>query len=387
MLKKIMLIFLSASLIYISIPVEKEEVNAATYPGGVSGRGAILMEEESGRVLFEKDAHTPMRIASITKIMTAVLAIESEQLDDWVTISENAEGTEGSSIYLVAGEKIKLRDLVYGLMLRSGNDAAVAIAEHVGGSLEGFVMMMNQKREEIGMLNSAFANPHGLDDHEEHYSTAYDMALLTKYAMEMEEYKEITSTKHYRTEGNEGENYRIFNNKNRLLTQLYEYCTGGKTGYTKRANRTLVTTASKDDVNLIAVTINAPSDWNDHISLYEWAFSNFKIFTVIQEGIVKSVDDDYYRNKVIAEYTFEYPLSEEETENLNTRLVLYKPPTDDRWEEDGHPYPIGTLQIELNNEVIGVVPLKYIEEKEEKAPFWKQWVDQLFMTAGVRGHG
>ncbi|MBU9724010.1 MULTISPECIES: D-alanyl-D-alanine carboxypeptidase family protein [Bacillaceae] len=359
--------------------------DAATFPGDVSARGSILIEQESGRVLFEKQAHTPMRIASITKIMTAILAIESGQLDEWVTVSKNAEGTEGSSLYLVAGEKIKLRDLVYGLMLRSGNDSAVAIAEHVGGSLEGFVTMMNQKREELGMINSAFANPHGLDDHEEHYSTAYDMAILTKYALELDEYREIASTKSY-TSKNKAGSVRSWHNKNRLLTQLYKHSTGGKTGYTKRAKRTLVSTANKDEMDLIAVTINAPSDWNDHISLFEWGFNTFKHSTLVKQGVIE-VEDEFYQEKITAEYSFEYPLAEEEVELIDRKVVLYRPPNDDKWEREDPPYPIGTIQLELGEELIGVVPLKYIGEDEEAPPFWKKWLDHLFMVIGVKNSG
>ena len=143
----------------------------------VSAHSAILMDEDSGRVIYEVNAHEKNRIASITKIMTAILAIESGQMDETVKVSSTAFGTEGSSLYLKEGERIKLEDLVYGLMLRSGNDAAVAISEKVGGSLDGFVWMMNQKAEEIGMKNTHFSNPHGLDNTKNHYSTAYDMAI------------------------------------------------------------------------------------------------------------------------------------------------------------------------------------------------------------------
>ncbi|UCZ54718.1 D-alanyl-D-alanine carboxypeptidase [Bacillus shivajii] len=360
-------------------------IYAEEYPGNVSAVGAILMEQESGRVLYEKDAHQPMRIASITKIMTAILAIESGEMDEKVKVSANAEGTEGSSIYLTAGEKIKLEDLVYGLMLRSGNDAAVAIAEHVGGSLEGFVFMMEEKRRELGMTNSAFANPHGLDDHEEHYSTAYDMAVLTKYAMENPQFREISGTKTYRSEADG--RYRVFNNKNRLLTQLYKHSTGGKTGYTKRAKRTLVSTATKDDMDLITVTINAPSDWHDHMNLFEWGFNTFDVRELVKEGKVERVKDAYYKDKLLAEYSFEYPIAETEIDNIDTRLLLYKPPADDRWLREGHPYPIGTYQIEISGEVIGVVPLKYLEDKTEEKSFFQKWKDKIFMITGVKANG
>ncbi|MDG5787656.1 D-alanyl-D-alanine carboxypeptidase [Evansella sp. AB-P1] len=383
-MKKNMVIVLLTAILFVF--TTNFNSHAATYQSNVSAKGAILMEQESGRVLYEKEAHTPMRIASITKIMTAILAIESGKLDEWVTISKNAEGTEGSSIYLQAGEKIKLEDLVYGLMLRSGNDSAVAIAEHVGGSLEGFIYMMNEKRKELGMDNTMFSNPHGLDDHEEHYSTAYDMALLTKYAMKNDIYREISSTESYRSVSKE-ERYRVFNNKNRLLTQLYKNSTGGKTGYTKRAKRTLVSTAQKNEVDLIAVTINAPSDWHDHMNLFEWAFKTFELVPIVKEGKVNEVVDDYYQDKLIANYSFEYPLSEEEKEEVNKKFVLYRPPTDDRWERNGHPNPIGTIQIQISNDVIGVVPLEYIEEVVEEKSFWKKWFEQLFMVVGVKANG
>lgn len=228
-LRKLIILTIITSILFLAIP---QKSSAQMY---VSAQSAILMEQDSGRVIFEKDAHTKRRIASITKIMTALLAVESGKLEDTVTVSSNAIRTEGSSIYLQEGEKIKLEDLVYGLMLRSGNDAAVAIAETVGGSLDGFVYLMNQKAEEIGMKNTHFANPHGLDDHEDHYSTAYDMALLTRYAMNNDTYKKIAGTKSYRSESTNNEWDRFWRNKNKLLTSLYEHSTGGKTGYTKRA--------------------------------------------------------------------------------------------------------------------------------------------------------
>ena len=265
--------------------------------GYASASSAVLMEQQSGRVLYAKEAHQVRRIASITKIMTAILAIESGKLNDRVKVSENAVRAEGSSIYLKPGEKIKLEDLVYGLMLRSGNDSAVAIAEHVGGSLDGFVYLMNQKAEEIGMKNTHFANPHGLDDHEDHFSTAYDMALLTRYAMTNDTYKLIAGTKVHRAPNPTEKWDRVWKNKNRLLTELYDYTTGGKTGYTKRAKRTLVTTATKNDLDLIAVTLNGPDDWNDHINMYEYGFKNYKLVNVLQEGTIKEINEPFYKKR------------------------------------------------------------------------------------------
>lgn len=234
---------------------------------GVSAINAVLMDESTGEVLFEKKAHEKQKIASITKIMTAIIAIESGKMNETVKASKRAVYTEGSSIYLEQGERMLLNDLVYGLMLRSGNDAAVAISEHVGGSLEGFVHLMNEKARWIGMTNTQFENPSGLDG-EEHYSTAYDMALLMRYAMDNKIFEKITKTEMYKSDTRE----YAWKNKNKLLTAFYEYCTGGKTGYTKSAGRTLVSTASKDGVDLIVVTLQDPNDWIDHINLYEWGF-------------------------------------------------------------------------------------------------------------------
>ncbi|MFZ3577072.1 D-alanyl-D-alanine carboxypeptidase family protein [Virgibacillus sp. DJP39] len=234
---------------------------------GVSATSAILMNGSTGEVLFEKKAHDKQKIASITKIMTAIIAVESGKMNEMVNPSKRAVYTEGSSIYLKQGEEILLKDLVYGLMLRSGNDAAVAISEKIGGSMEGFVYLMNQKAHWIGMTNTHFENPSGLDG-KAHYSTAYDMALLMQYAMDNKIFAKITNTKMYKSETRD----YAWKNKNKLLTTYYEYTTGGKTGYTKSAGRTLVSTASKNGIDLIAVTIEDPNDWIDHMNLHEWGF-------------------------------------------------------------------------------------------------------------------
>lgn len=353
----------------------------------VSGQSAILMEQESGRVLYEKDAHKQLRIASITKIMTTIIAIESAMMEETVVVSSNAFRTEGSSLFLRLGEKIKLEDLVYGLMLRSGNDAAVAIAEHVGGSLDGFIYLMNEKAKEIGMSKTIFNNPHGLDDHEEHYSTSYDMALLTRYAMKNETYQKITATKSYRAP-QDGEDWdRIWQNKNRLLTQLYKYSTGGKTGYTKRAKRTLVSTAAKDGIKLIAVTLNAHSDWQDHMNMFNWGFETFEVLPVVEAGVVNNLEDDFYKNKVSADYTFEYPLTKEEKSQLNKKITLYNPPKENEWQVKGVPNPIGKITIQLEGTIIGEVPLSFVGELKEKKGLWSRLIELIFLRLGVMNDG
>ena len=252
----------------------------------VSGNNAILIEQSTGKILYEKKAHEEQSIASITKIMTAILAIESGQWKEKASASRRAIYTEGSSIYLEQGEKMTVEDLTYGLMLRSGNDAAVAISEHIGGSEEGFVYLMNEKARWLGMQHTNFENPHGLDS-DQHYSSAYDMALLMRYAMENDQFKKITATKTYQA------NNRSYSwlNKNKLLTQYYDYCTGGKTGFTKKTGRTLVSSAHKDGVDLIAVTLNAPNDWQDHTNLYEWGFDKYDLEeTTKQEKAVRKTE-------------------------------------------------------------------------------------------------
>ncbi|GAE35856.1 D-alanyl-D-alanine carboxypeptidase family protein [Halalkalibacter akibai] len=379
MRRKFALICLAILLTLTSVPFN---ANAEQRNFSVSAQAAVLIEQESGRILYGKNENTPLRIASITKIMTAILAIESGKMDEMVKVTSRAEGTEGSSIYLRAGEKIKLEDLVYGLMLRSGNDSAVAIAEHVGGSLEGFVYLMNEKAKEIGMHNTMFQNPHGLDDHEDHYSTAYDMAILTQYAMQSEHYQTIASTKSHRVDG---EQIRVWRNKNRLLTELYKYSTGGKTGYTKRAKRTLVSTAEKDGTNLIAVTLNAPSDWHDHMNLFNWAFDSYTVELLLEEGILSEVEDDFYKGKVYAPYSFEYPLTQAEQQALNKEITLYRPPSDQRMEEYIPPQPVGKVELKINNELIGQIPLLYeAPEVEEKKGFWAKVIDIFSFTIGVR---
>jgi serine-type D-Ala-D-Ala carboxypeptidase (penicillin-binding protein 5/6) len=354
---------------------------------GVSAKAAVLMEQTTGRVLYGRNEHRPMRIASITKIMTAILAIESGRMNDIVRITDRAAHTEGSSLYLKPGEKIPLKDLVYGLMLRSGNDSAVAIAEYVGGSIEGFSYLMNQKAEEIGMKHTLFRNPHGLDDHEDHYSTAYDMALLTKYAMNNEMFQDISATKVYRSEQT-GEKWdRVWRNKNKML-KLYRYSTGGKTGYTKRAKRTLVSTAEKDGMELIAVTLNDPDDWEDHTNLFEWGFHSFTLIPLVKEGEISGMKDSRYKGKVEANRTFSYPLKKEEVAEISSSIHLYKLPNSSKQGEGDIPKPIGRYYIDLEEARIADLPLYYEGKaliKNRSDNIWetfKEMLSQLFFASG-----
>ena len=243
----------------------------------ISAASAVLMDADTGRVLYEKDSHTRRLIASTTKLMTALVALESGHgLDETVTVVPEWTGAEGSSIYLRPGEELSLETLLYGLLLRSGNDAALAVAGHCGGTVEEFVSQMNRKAGELGMTDSSFANPNGLNA-EGHYSTACDMALLGRACLKNDTLAKIMSTKSI-TLGT-----RTFTNHNKLLWR-YEGCIGLKTGYTEKAGRTLVSAARRDGVTLICVTLNAPSDWADHAALFDYGFANYAATQLARAG-------------------------------------------------------------------------------------------------------
>lgn len=263
-------IVLSLALIFaVKIPARAELA--------VSAKAAILMHADSGRVLYEKNADEHMLIASTTKIMTAIVVLEHCELDDLVEVDSRSAGIEGSSMYLKAGESYTVEDLLYGLLLVSGNDAASALALHVADSMEEFAELMNTKAAELGMTESSFKNAHGLDE-EGHYSTARDMAKLAAYCMGNEDFARIAGTVSHTV----GEQTLV--NHNRLLRE-YDGCLGLKTGYTMAAGRTLVTCAERDGARYVCVTLNDPDDWDDHKALYDWAFANYSFAEVIPAGL------------------------------------------------------------------------------------------------------
>lgn len=234
----------------------------------VSATSAVLIDADTGEVLYEKNAHTSAQIASTTKIMTALVVLENCSPDEVVTVTAESVGVEGSSMYLKAGEQLTVRELLYGMMLTSGNDAAVALACHTAGSEEGFVKLMNDKAQELGLKNACFKNPHGLTA-EGHGCTAYELALITKAAVKSKLFCDIVSTKHLSVAG------RFLTNHNKML-ELYDGASGVKTGYTRAAGRTLVTFAERDGMRLIAVTLNAPDDWDDHCNMLDYGFNSYK---------------------------------------------------------------------------------------------------------------
>ncbi|MFA5602584.1 MAG: D-alanyl-D-alanine carboxypeptidase family protein [Bacilli bacterium] len=327
-----------------------------------SAQCVILMEQNSHRTLYSNNEHHQRLIASITKIMTAVIAIESGKLDDKLEINDSIKDAYGSGIYIEVGEKMTLRDLVYGLLLRSGNDAALAIADYVGGSEEGFVQLMNEKAKQLLMRNSKFQNPHGLDQTTKNYSTAYDMAILTSYAMTLDEYRKIISTKKYTLKTNK-KSY-IWYSKNKLLDS-YEYATGGKTGYTDTARRTLVTTASNDNLDLVVVTLNDPNDWKDHRNLYDHYFELYKTYRILNKDNFKVVDDYFYKDELYIKKDFKYPLQNNEIEKIYTKAQLVK--LNNYKNED----VVGTISVYLNSKVIHTQNIYVKKEKSKKNLFQK----------------
>lgn len=239
----------------------------------VSAGSAILIDAKSGLVLFEKNADKVRSMASTTKIMTAVVAIERYDLDANVKIPAAAVGIEGSSIYLCEGEVLTLRQLLYALLLSSANDAATAIALHCAGSIEAFADMMNDTARRLGLVNTHFDNPHGLDS-DSHYTTAKDLAKLAAYAITLNEFKTISSTYKAQIPMAGTENARLLVNHNKLL-RSYDGIIGVKTGFTKKSGRCLVSAAERDGTILVAVTLNAPDDWADHKAMLDFGFDNY----------------------------------------------------------------------------------------------------------------
>lgn len=250
-----------------------------------NGKSEIVIDVESGRVLHQKNIHQQLPMASTTKIMTALLAIENTSLQNKIRIHPDAEGIEGSSIFLKANETIKMIDLVYGLMLRSGNDAATAIAYEVAGSVEEFAELMNKRAKQLGANNTNFVNPHGLN-HDNHYTTAYDLSLITREALKNKIFKEVVKTKFWLAQR---DGYQHFANKNKILN----ICEGGdgvKTGYTKVSGRCLVASATRKNMQFIAITLDDPNWFDNADKLLNHCFEKYQPYMVFQEGeIVKNI--------------------------------------------------------------------------------------------------
>ena len=288
MFKKLLALIICALLFSALILPVSAKITAPVVPPSLSAQSAVLIEARDGEILCEKNAHTKMAMASTTKIMTALVAAESGKLQRVVSVNAAAVGVEGSSIYLYAGEKMTLCDLIAAMLLESANDAAAAIAIEVGGSIDGFCDMMNKKAKELGLKSTNFKNPHGLYD-EEHYTTAYELALIAREALKNEVIRKTVATKKLIIEPVEGSARALYNH-NKLLS-MYEGAIGVKTGFTKKSGRCLVGSAVRDGLELISVTLNAPDDWNDHKKLFDLGFSGFTALQLAKKGDVCHVQE------------------------------------------------------------------------------------------------
>lgn len=305
------------------------------------------MDLDSERILYQNNAYEKKLIASTTKIMTFMVAYEygEKLLDEKIKAGKEILSMYGTSIYLNYQEEMTLRDLLYGLMMRSGNDAAVVIANFIGGSEENFVKLMNDKAKEIGMHNTTFRNSHGLDEETKNYSTAYDMALLSSYAYKNSFYREVSGTKYYDTK-TDNKAYSWINRNNLLF--LYKNCTGGKTGYTPNAGKTFVSTASKDNLNLTIVSLDDPNHYNNHQILYEEYFTKYRNHIIVDKNIF---NNQYANQKLYLLENIVYPLKDNELKNVSYNIYTEK--------DNNENY----LEVLLNNKV---VLRKKIFQKDKK---------------------
>ncbi len=328
----------------------------------ISAGSAVMLDGDTGRVLYSKNPDSQCLVASTTKIMTALVVCERCNVLDRVRIPKEAVGIEGSSMYLQEGEVLTVQELLYGMMLRSGNDAATALAIYCGGTVEGFAQLMNDKAHILGLENTHFKNPHGLDA-PGHYSSASDLAKLAAYAMDNPIFAHTVSTKTV-TIGQ-----RVIQNHNKLLWQV-EGADGVKTGYTKAAGRILVSSALRDGRRLVVVTINDPDDWQDHAALYQQGFSKYTPVQLICEGDVLGhipvAGGDAESVQLVAAESYSYSLAQDET-------------TDIRISEPGFVYaPVaqgqeaGFAHIYVNGQAVGKIGLKFgqtVEIMQEEKSF------------------
>lgn len=321
----------------------------------------IAIDRNSSRILFEKNAYTKTPMASTTKIITAIIAIEKCKLDEIVEISSKAASINGSTLGITKGTNISIRDLLYGLMLRSGNDCAVAIAEHIGGSLENFSNIMNSKAKQIGLSNSNFVTPHGLDD-PNHYTTAYELAILTNYALNNKTFLEIVKTK--TTTVNCGNNIKTISNTNELLGN-YEGVYGVKTGFTFGAGRCLVTACKRNNLDIIVVVLGADTKkirTTDSVKVLNYVFTNYTNYD-IKDIIYENFEqfESYFKNNIIIEKSTDtcdlklssptnttFPLQKNEFSNIDLKIFSINKLTAPTLANT----KIGVLNVQLGHEIL-----------------------------------
>ena len=334
----------------------------------VSAQKAYVLDTVSGRVLYEKDADSQSLIASTTKIMTALIVCEQCNVLDRMRIPKAAVGIEGSSMYLQEGEVLTLQELLYGLMLCSGNDAAVALAIYCGGTVEGFAELMNDKARVLGLKNTHFVNPNGLDS-PGHYSTARDLAVLSAYAMKNPIFAKTVSAKQLKI------GQRYLTNHNKLLWRV-EGADGVKTGYTKAAGRILVSSAMRSGRRIVAATINAPDDWNDHARLLEAGFSRYQEQRIVQKnqlvGTKEVIGGQSQRVQILTAAEFTYAIAPEE------RPQLALPGPDFVYAPAVEGADAGFVYVLIEGNAVGKVPVVYGQTVEQETIQKRSLLDRLF---------
>lgn len=335
--------------------------NFLSFASSTSAKGMCVIEKDSGRVLYSKNKDEKLPMASTTKIMTLITALQNcDNLDQYIQVDDSAVGVEGTSIYLRKDETIKVRDLMYGLMLRSGNDSAVALACHIAGSVEGFTKLMNELAVKIGAKNSHFNNPHGLDD-KEHYTTAYDLALITAYALNNPIFKDIVSTKNYVIPETNMSETRYLTNKNKLLSRL-DGCVGVKTGFTSKAGRCLVSACERDDMTTVCVVLNCGPMFEESESFLNASFNEYKNTLIIDknkeiqnESIINNVG---YKLYLYANENFYYPLKDNEKDKIKVKYTINKTSANENEE-------VGFIEVFYDNQLIKTLKL-YTMNKIDK---------------------
>lgn len=335
------------------------------------------MDGDSGAVLYSKNPDQRLPMASTTKIMTALVAIEQGDLSSEVEIPKEAVGVEGSSIYLYVGERLTLEQLVYAVLLESANDAATAVAIAVGGSVESFAEMMNQKAEDLGLKNTHFENPHGLDS-DNHYTTARELGIIASAAIKNEKFREISSTYKKTIPLNDTEGVRLLINHNKLL-KGYQGAIGVKTGYTKKSGRCLVSAAERDGLTLICVTLSAPDDWRDHKALLDHGFFNYESKVLCAEGEIK------YTLPIVGGRSEYLTL----TNQSEIRLTLPRTATDIEYRIECPRFEfaplsegntLGRIVYTLDGEEVASSPLvaSYNVERKTDRKKFREWLTSLF---------
>lgn len=346
-----------------------------------SAKAMCVLDKDSGRILYSKNENEKLPMASTTKVVTAITVLNNcQNLDEYITVDDKAVGVEGTSIYLRHGETIKVKDLLYGLMLRSGNDAATALAYHVGGSVEGFADMMNALAKKVGASNSHFANPHGLDN-PQHYTTAYDLAKITAYALNNPIFKQIVSTKSYQIEATNKYEKRYLTNKNRLLNSL-SGCVGVKTGFTSKAGRCLVSAVERKNATSVCVVLNCGPMFEESTALLDSSFEDFNRVKLIDKN--KEIYNEYILDEshgklyLYTDEDFIYPLSYGE---INKVKMEYKVTLDDASEGA----EVGKIDIMFDNRLLKTLKLytmnkidKLIDSKTLKINevLWEDRIDE-----------